>query len=77
MPVMQISVYGCILVIAWIASHQIVGGIMTTGELVSMMTYVFQILMSLMFLSMILVMVTLSKASADRVVEVLNEKIDL
>jgi len=77
MPVMQLSVYSCILIISWVASHQIVGGTMTTGELVSMMTYVFQILMSLMFLSMILVMVTLSKASADRVVEVLNEKIDL
>ena len=77
MPVMQISVYGCILVIAWIASHQIVGGILTTGELVSMMTYVFQILMSLMFLSMIMVMVVLSKASGDRVAEVLNEVPDL
>ena len=77
MPVMQISVYGCILVIAWIASHQIVGGTMTTGELISMMTYVFQILMSLMFLSMIMVMVALSKASGDRVAEVLNETVDL
>lgn len=77
MPVMQLSIYGCILVIAWIASHQIVGGSMTTGELVSMMTYVFQILMSLMFLSMIMVMVALSKASGDRVAEVLTEEIDL
>lgn len=77
MPVMQLSVYGCILIIAWIATHQIVGGTMTTGELISMMTYVFQILMSLMFLSMIMVMVTLSKASGDRVAEVLNEIPDL
>lgn len=77
MPVMQLSVYSCILIISWVASHHILGGTMTTGELISMMTYVFQILMSLMFVSMILVMVTLSKASADRIAEVLNEKIDL
>ncbi len=77
MPVMQISVYACILIIAWIASGKIVGGVMTTGQLISMMTYVMQILMSLMFISMIMVMVTLSKASADRVAEVLTEEIDL
>ncbi len=77
MPVMQLSIYGCILIISWIASHQIVGGTMTTGELITMMTYVFQILMSLMFLSMIMVMVVLSRASAERISEVLNEEIDL
>ncbi len=77
MPVMQISVYSCILIISWIASHQIVGGSMTTGELISMMTYVFQILMSLMFLSMIMVIVAISKASGDRVAEVLSEEVDL
>lgn len=77
MPVMQLSVYSCILIISWIASQQIVGGTMTTGELISMMTYVFQILMSLMFLSMIMVMVTLSRASAERISQVLNEDIDL
>ena len=77
MPVMQISIYGCILIIAWIASQRIVGGVMTTGQLVSLMTYVFQILMSLMFISMIMVMVTMSKASAERVAEVLTEVPDL
>ncbi len=77
MPVMQLSVYACILLIAWFSSEQIVFGTMTTGELVSMMTYILQILMSLMFLSMIMVMVTLSRASAERISEVLNEDLDL
>ena len=77
MPVMQLSVYACILLISWFASRQIVSGGMTTGELISMMTYVFQILMSLMFLSMTMVMVTMSRASAERITEVLTEEIDL
>ena len=77
MPIMQICVYACILIISWFASRQIVFGTMTQGELVSMMTYVMQILMSLMFISMIMVMITLSKASAERIAEVLNEEIDL
>ncbi|MBQ8133105.1 MAG: ABC transporter ATP-binding protein [Clostridia bacterium] len=77
MPVMQISVYACILIISWFASHQIVGGTMTTGELISMMTYVFQILMSLMFISMTMVMITMSRASGERIAEVLTEEVDL
>ena len=77
MPVMQLSVYLCILIISWIASHQIVGGTMTTGELISMMTYVFQILMSLMFISITMVMITMSEASGERIAEVLTEEIDL
>lgn len=77
MPVMQISVYACILIISWFASKFIVGGSMTTGELISMMTYVMQILMSLMFISMTMVMIIMSKASGDRIAEVLSEEIDL
>ena len=77
MPIMQICIYACILIISWFASHEIVFGTMTTGQLISMMTYVFQILMSLMFMSMIMVMVVLSRASAERIAEVLNEKLDL
>ena len=61
MPVMQICIYSCILIISWFSSQQIVFGNMTTGQLISMMTYVFQILMSLMFISMIMVMVTAFK----------------
>ncbi len=77
MPVMQVCIYGCILIISWFAAQLIAYGDMTTGELTSMFTYIMQILMSLMFISMIMVMVTMSKASADRISEVLNEEIDL
>ena len=77
MPVMQICIYSCIMIISWFAAQFIVDGTMTTGELVSMMTYIMQILMSLMFLSIIMVMVVISRASAERVAEVLNEKLDL
>lgn len=77
MPTMQISVYACILIISWIASDNIVAGTMTTGQLVSMMTYVLQILMGLMFISFIMVMVVLSRASAERIVEVLREVPDI
>lgn len=82
-PAMQIAVYSCILLISWfgarsiVASGNIDGMGLTTGGLMSMFTYTMQILMSLMMLSMIFVMLTMSKASADRVVEVLNEKSDI
>ena len=77
MPVMQICVYACILLISWFAARLIVYGDMTTGELTSMMTYIMQILMSLMFISVIMVMITLSRASAERIAEVLNEVPDI
>lgn len=77
MPVMQICVYACILLISWFAARLIVYGEMTTGELTSMMTYIMQILISLMFISMIMVMVTLSKASGERIAEVLKEESDI
>ena len=76
-PVMQLSVYGCILLISWLGAHMIVGGSMTTGELMSLFTYTTSILMSLMMLSMVFVMVTMSAASAERVTEVINETADL
>lgn len=77
MPVMQVCIYACILLISWFAARLIVYGDMTTGELASMMTYVMQILMSLMFISMVMVMLTLSRASGERIAEVLNEVPDL
>ena len=77
MPLMQICIYSCILLISWFSAKQIVFGSMTTGQLISMMTYVMQILMSLMFISMIMVMVTLSRASGERITEVLEEELDL
>ena len=76
-PIMQITVYGCILAISWIGAKMIVGGSLTTGQMMSLLTYCMNILMSLMMLSMIFVMVTMSMASAERITEVLNEKADL
>ena len=76
-PLMQFTVYGCILLISWLGAKMIVGTSMTTGELMSLLAYCMNILMSLMMLSMVFVMVTMSIASARRVAEVLNEKSDL
>ena len=76
-PLMQFSVYGCILLISWLGAKMIVGTSMTTGELMSLLAYCMNILMSLMMLSMVFVMVTMSVASAKRITEVLNEKSDL
>lgn len=82
-PAMQISVYACVLLISWLGANSIVAGGnipgngLTTGELMSMFTYAMQILMSLMMLSMIFVMLTMSKASGERIAEVLDEKSDI
>ncbi len=76
-PVMQLSVYSCILLISWLGAKMIVGGSMTTGELSQLLTYCMNILMSLMMLSMIFVMITMSMASAERIAEVLEEKPDI
>lgn len=76
-PAMQLSMYACILAISWLGAKMIVGGSMTTGELMSMMTYTTNILMSLMMLSMIFVMLSMSFASVQRIDEVLDEKSDI
>ena len=82
-PAMQIAVYACVILISWLGANSIVAGGnipgngLTTGELMSMFTYAMQILMSLMMLSMIFVMLTISKASAERIAEVLGEKSDI
>ncbi len=73
-PLMQIAVYGCILAISWLGAKMIVSNQLTTGQLMSLMAYCMNILMSLMMLSMIFVMVTMSAASAERIAEVINEK---
>ena len=74
-PVMQLTVYTCILLISWIGAKMIVvNGTMTTGELMSLFTYTMQILMSLMMMSMVFVMVTMASSSAKRIAEVLDEK---
>ena len=74
---MMFTVYACILGISWLGAKMIVSETLTTGQLMSLLTYCMNILMSLMMLSMIFVMVTMSTASAERICEVLNEKADL
>ena len=76
-PVMQFTVYGCILGISWLGAHMIVASQLTTGELMSLLTYCMSILMNLMMLAMIFVMMTMSAASGKRIAEVLNEKADI
>ena len=77
MPAMMLSVYGCILGLSWFGANMIVGKSLTTGQLVSLFSYIMNIMISLMMLSMVFVMVTMSKASAERIAEVLEEKSDL
>ena len=72
-PIMQLTMYSCIIALSWFGAHLISAGSMTTGELMSMFTYTINILMSLMMLSMVFVMLSMSGASAKRIVEVLNE----
>ena len=76
-PVMMLTIYGCVLALSWFGAKYVVAGSMTTGEMTSMFSYIMGILMSLMMLSMIFVMLTLSTASAKRIVEVLSEEPDL
>lgn len=73
-PLMQFTVYSCILGISWLGAKMIVGSTMTTGDLMSLLAYCMNILMSLMMLSMVFVMLTMSSASAERICEVLNER---
>lgn len=77
MPLMQFAMYTCILLLSWLGAKMIVSGSLTTGELMSLFTYVMNILMSLMMIAMIFVMVTMSRASGERIAEVLNEKSNL
>jgi len=76
-PLMQLTVYSCILAISWFGAQMIVVGDLTTGNLMSLLAYCMNILMSLMMLSLIFVMLSMSTASAERIAEVLNEKSDI
>ncbi|MBQ6992580.1 MAG: ABC transporter ATP-binding protein [Clostridia bacterium] len=76
-PLMQFAMYGGILLLSWFSTKFIIAGDMTTGELTSVISYSTQILISLMMLSMTFVMIIMSKASAERIVEVLNEESDI
>ncbi len=76
-PVMQLTVYGCMIAILWFGGNQIIVGTMQTGELMGFISYVTQILMSLMMIAMIFINLVMSRASIQRITEVLNEKIDI
>lgn len=73
-PLMMLTVYGCVLALSWMGANMIVAGDLTTGQLASLLAYIMNILMSLMMLSMVFVMITMSAASAKRIVQVLNEQ---
>ncbi len=76
-PLIQLCVNACMILIAWIGAKLIVGGTMSTGELMSIIAYTMQILMSLNLLSMVFVMIIISRVSAERIVQVLEEESDL
>lgn len=76
-PLMQFSTYAVMIMISWFGAKLVVSQNITTGNLMTLMTYSMQILMSMMMVSMIFVMLTMAKASADRILEVINEKPDI
>lgn len=76
-PLMQFTVYSCILLISWLGAKMIVSSELTTGEMMSLLAYCMNILMSLMMFSMVFVMISMSSASVQRISEVLNEKSSL
>ena len=83
MPVMQICLYSCMILLSWFGAKEIVASNnnpvagLSTGELTSLITYALQILMSLMMLSMVFVMIIISRASVERIVAILNEESDM
>jgi len=77
MPFMQLTIYSCIIAILWFGGNMVIGGDMKTGELMSFISYVSSIMISLMMISMVFVNIVLSKASLTRIIEVLDEKIDI
>ena len=76
-PVMMFTMYGCIIALSWLGARSILAGQITTGQLTSLLGYVMNILMSLMMLTMVFVMVSMSAASGQRIVEVLDEEPDI
>ena len=76
-PMMTATVYACILLISWVGAHMIVAGSLTTGELMGLLAYCMNILMSMMFLAIIFVMLTMAQASGKRIAEVLEETPDI
>ena len=76
-PIMMFIIFACMICLSWFGAHFIVAGSLTTGELTSLFSYIFAMMMSLMMLSMIMVMISMSTASAERISEVLTEKADI
>ncbi|SCA89332.1 ABC transporter ATP-binding protein [Streptococcus macedonicus] len=76
-PIMMFIIFACMICLSWFGARFIVAGSLTTGELTSLLSYIFAMMMSLMMLSMIMVMISMSMASAERISEVLNEKADI
>jgi ATP-binding cassette, subfamily B, multidrug efflux pump len=76
-PIMQLSMYGCILAILWFGGNLVMEGSFEIGQLSSFINYITQILMSLMMISMVFIMLVISRASITRIIEVLDEKIDI
>lgn len=74
MPIMQICIYSCIVAILWFGGNMAISGEMKIGQIASFITYVMQILISLMMLSMIFMMIIISRASIERIAEVLSEE---
>jgi len=77
MPIMQFVMYGCMIAISWFGGKMIIGGTMETGELMSFISYVSQILISLMMITMAFVIIVMSRASMARIVEVIDEETDI
>lgn len=76
-PIMQLTVYACTIAVMWFGGGMVMNGVMTTGELISFISYITQILMSLMMISFVFVMLTMTKASMDRIFEVLDTQVDI
>ncbi len=77
MPIMQLVMYGCMISISWFGGRMIIGGTLLTGELMGFISYVMQILISLMMISFIFVMIVISRASVLRIIEIIDEEIDI
>ena len=77
LPFMQMTMYACIIAILWFGGHMIVAGSMLTGQLIGFISYVTQIMISLMLISMVFVTLVLSRASVSRIFEVIDEQVDI
>ncbi len=77
LPVMQLTMYACIIAILWFGGHMVVAGSMLTGQLIGFISYVTQIMISLMLISMVFVHLVLSRASVSRIFEVIDEQVDI